>query len=317
VFFLIWLTGCAQGGLRAPTGTSCKTELLFESQSTKLCVHGLTLFDAMKKIILSLICLATAAPLFADGTNSLPDEKSRVSYSIGMMLGNNYFKRQNLDASVVDINVVTEAIKAVMAGGPMLLTDEEAQTTLRAFGQEYAAKVAKKAKADGEAFLAANKNNPGVQTLPDGLQYQVITNGTGALPAASDVVTVNYRGTLVDGTEFDSSYKRGQPATFPVGGVIPGWTEALKMMKVGSKWKLFIPAELAYGERGQRGIPPNSALIFEVELLGTKTPPAPAPAAPLTSDIIKVPSKAEMDKGAKVEIIKPEDAQKAAAQASH
>ncbi|HEY4417001.1 MAG TPA: FKBP-type peptidyl-prolyl cis-trans isomerase [Verrucomicrobiae bacterium] len=271
----------------------------------------------MKKIILSLICLATAAPLFADGTNSLPDEKSRVSYSIGMMLGNNYFKRQNLDASVVDINVVTEAIKAVMAGGPMLLTDEEAQTTLRAFGQEYAAKVAKKAKADGEAFLAANKNNPGVQTLPDGLQYQVITNGTGALPAASDVVTVNYRGTLVDGTEFDSSYKRGQPATFPVGGVIPGWTEALKMMKVGSKWKLFIPAELAYGERGQRGIPPNSALIFEVELLGTKTPPAPAPAAPLTSDIIKVPSKAEMDKGAKVEIIKPEDAQKAAAQASH
>jgi hypothetical protein len=136
------------------------------------------------------------------------------------------------------------------------------------------------------------------------------------MPTASDTVTVNYRGALIDGTEFDSSYKRGQPATFPVGGVIRGWTEALQKMNVGSKWKLFIPAELAYGENPPRGssIPPNAVLVFEVELLDTKTPPPPAPpapAAPLTSDIIKVPSAEEMKKGAKIEVIKPEDIDKA------
>ncbi len=270
----------------------------------------------MKKIILSLICLATAAPLFADGTNQLTDEKSRVSYAIGLMIGNN-FKRQNLDTNTLDVDIAAQAIKAVQSGSTPLLTDEEAQQTLKAFGQKFAAKQKEllaeegvKNKAAGDAFLAANKNNPGVQTLPDGLQYLVITNGTGATPSAADTVTVNYRGTLVDGTEFDSSYKRGQPASFAVGQVIHGWTEALEKMPVGSKWKLFIPSDLAYGERGQRGIPPNSVLIFEVELLSTKTPPpaaAPVPAAPLTSDIIKVPSKAEMDKGAKIEVIKPGD----------
>ena len=133
--------------------------------------------------------------------------------------------------------------------------------------------LAAKNKAEGEAFLATNKNNPGVVTLPDGLQYKVITNGTGAMPDANDTVTVNYRGTLLDGTEFDSSYKHGQPAKFPVSGVIPGWTEALMKMKAGSKWQLFIPSELAYGERGRPGIPPNSVLIFEVELLSMESPP--------------------------------------------
>jgi len=123
-------------------------------------------------------------------------------------------------------------------------------------------------------------------------------------------VTVNYRGSLLNGTEFDSSYKRGQPATFPVGGVIPGWTEALEKMPVGSKWKLFIPSELAYKEQGNRGIPPNSTLIFEVELLDTKPTPALASAQPLTSDIIKVPSAEEMKHGAKIETIKAEDVQK-------
>jgi FKBP-type peptidyl-prolyl cis-trans isomerase FklB len=147
------------------------------------------------------------------------------------------------------------------------------------------------------------------------VQYLVLTQGTGPLPKATDTVEVNYRGTLLNGTEFDSSYKRGQPATFQVGGVIPGWTAALEAMPVGSKWKLFIPSELAYGEQGNRGIPPNSVLIFEVELLGIQ-PPAPAPAAPvnatpLTSDIIKVPSADELKKGAKIEVIKPEDVQKA------
>ena len=136
-----------------------------------------------------------------------------------------------------------------------------------------------------------------------------MTKGTGALPTPNDTVTVNYKGTLIDGTEFDSSYKRGQPAQFPVTGVIHGWTEALLKMPVGSKWKLFIPSELAYGEQGNRSIAPNSALIFEVELLDAKTP---APAAPLTSDITKVPSASEMKNGAKIEVIKPEDAAKAA-----
>ena len=135
------------------------------------------------------------------------------------------------------------------------------------------------------------------------------------MPGPSDTVTVNYKGSLLDGTEFDSSYKRGQPASFPVGGVIRGWTEALQKMAVGSKWKLFIPSELAYGENGRPGIPPNSVLIFEVELLDTKSPApvaAPAPAQPLTSDIIKVPSAEEMKNGAKIEVIKAEDAAKAA-----
>ena len=297
----------------------------------------------MKKVIISLICLSVAAPLLADGTNSFPDEKSKVSYAIGMMLGQNFFKRNGLTTNDVDLNVAVQGMKAEQVGTPALLTDDEMKETVQAFQKEFAAKQqalrdqeAVKNKKDGEAFLAANKNNPGVQILPvtgrDGvnydLQYIVITNGAGATPTANDEVTVNYRGTLIDGTEFDSSYKRGQPATFHVGGVIPGWTAALQKMSVGSKWKLFIPSELAYGERGNRGIEPNQTLIFEVELLDVKaapappaqpafTPPAPpaggkpAPSAPpLTSDIIKVPSAEEMKKGAKIETIKPEDVSK-------
>jgi FKBP-type peptidyl-prolyl cis-trans isomerase FklB len=253
-------------------------------------------------------------------SNVLSDDKARVSYAIGLNIGHN-FKQQNLD---VDSDLVGRAIRDVMAGNPELMTEAEVKATLTAFQNEFRAKqqarmaqLAITNKADGEAFLATNKNQPGVITLADGLQYLVLTNGSGATPAATDKVTVNYRGTLLDGTEFDSSYKRGEPASFPVGGVIPGWTEALQKMSVGSKWKLFIPAGLAYGEKGQRGIPPNSLLIFEVELISIApaTPAAPAPVAvpaqPLTSDIIKVPSAEEMKKGAKIEVIKPEDAAKA------
>jgi FKBP-type peptidyl-prolyl cis-trans isomerase len=243
------------------------------------------------------------------GTNVFNDEKARVSYAIGMSMGRT-LQRQGIE---VDVNLVARGVKDVLSG-PTLLTPEQVQETLTAFQKEFAAKqrkmreeAAAKNKTDGEAFLATNKTSKGVIALPDGLQYIVITNGNGTLPGSNDVVTVNYRGKLLDGTEFDSSYKRGQPAQFPIGNVIHGWTEALQQMKVGSKWQLFIPAPLAYGEQGRPGIPPNSVLIFEVELLATEHPKPPEP---LTSDIIKVPSLEEMKKGAKIEVIKPEDVAK-------
>jgi FKBP-type peptidyl-prolyl cis-trans isomerase FklB len=132
-------------------------------------------------------------------------------------------------------------------------------------------KLSEKNKADGEKFLAENAKKEGVKVLPSGLQYKVITPGTGKSPKATDTVTTHYKGMLIDGTEFDSSYKRGEPATFPVSGVIPGWTEALQLMKEGAKWQLFLPSNLAYGERGAgRDIGPNATLIFEVELISVK-----------------------------------------------
>jgi len=286
----------------------------------------------MKKIIFaSTLVLGLAGTLRADGTNqtsSLADEKSRVSYAIGLNIGHS-FKRQELD---LDPELVTRAIKDVLNGSPELLTETQVHDVLGAFQKEFAMTMQKKRaeqgvknKTAGAAFLAANRNQPGVLAAsvatPTGgtaeFQYIVITNGTGPVPAASDTVTVNYRGTLIDGTEFDSSAKHGGPASFVLNHVIPGWTAALEKMNVGSKWKIFLPAELAYGEQGNAGIPPNSTLIFEVELLGTKPAQAPAavaPAAPLTSDIIKVPSAEEMKKGAKIEVIKQDDAQKAAKQ---
>jgi FKBP-type peptidyl-prolyl cis-trans isomerase len=265
----------------------------------------------MKTIIWAVVfSTGVVAPLFAGGTNSLPDEKSRISYAIGMMTGHTW-QQQDVD---FDVDLYARGIKDGQSGGATLLTQQEAQDTIAEFKKEFSAKqqqkrieLAAKNKAEGDAFLATNKNAPGVIVLPDGLQYQVITNGTGAMPSSNDVVTVNYRGMLLDGTEFDSSYKRGKPAQFPVGRVIDGWTEALEKMAIGSKWKLFIPAELAYGAQGRPGIPPNATLIFEVELLDAKIPPPPPP---LTSDIIKVPSADEMKKGAKIETIKPEDLQK-------
>ena len=253
----------------------------------------------------------------ASGTNVLKDEKARLSYAIGMSMGHT-LESQEIE---VDADLTARGITDMLSSNTTLLTTEQMRQTLMAFQREFAAKqqkkreeLAAKSKAEGEAFLATNKNNPGIVTLPDGLQYRVITNGTGAMPTNTDIVTVNYRGTLLNGTEFDSSYKRGQPAKFPVRNVIPGWTEALLKMKVGSRWQLFIPSNLAYGERGRPTIPPDSVLIFDVELLSAENPPPPPSAAssgqPLTSDIIKVPSAEELKKGAKIEVIKPEDVQK-------
>jgi FKBP-type peptidyl-prolyl cis-trans isomerase len=270
----------------------------------------------MKTLFITTLIVAGMLPLAkAEDVNAaFPTEISKVSYALGVMYGSGW-KNQDVD---VDADLFAKAVKTIQAGGTPLLTKEEAQQTLQAFGKTIQAKqqakqaeLAVKNKAEGEAFLAKNKSQPGVTTLPDGLQYSVLTAGAGPIPKDTDVVTVHYRGTLIDGTEFQSSYK-GEPMTHPVNGFVRGWTEALLKMPTGSKWKLFIPADLAYGEGGRPGIPPNSTLIFEMELLSIQAPPPPpAPAAPLTSDIIKVPSAEEMKKGAKIEVIKPEDAAKA------
>ena len=191
--------------------------------------------------------------------------------NIGSGLGAN-LKKQSVD---VDPALVSQGLKDAMSTGKTRLTQEEAQTVLtevqnevRKQQQEKTQQAAAANKTEGAAFLAANKSKEGVVTLPSGLQYKILTAGTGPKPTASDSVKCNYRGTLINGTEFDSSYKRGQPATFAVGQVIKAWTEALQLMPVGSKWQLFVPADLAYGERGAGAeIGPNATLIFEVELL--------------------------------------------------
>lgn len=191
--------------------------------------------------------------------------------NIGAGLGNN-LKKQSVE---IDPALVSEGLKDALAGAKTRLTEEEAKAVLTEVQNDVRKEQAEKAKEaaatntkEGDEFLAANKSKEGVITLPSGLEYKILTAGTGPKPTATDTVVCNYRGTLIDGKEFDSSYKRGQPATFAVNQVIKGWTEALQLMPVGSKWQLFIPASLAYGERGAGAeIGPDSTLIFEVELL--------------------------------------------------
>jgi len=207
----------------------------------------------------------TAAPL------TLKTPKDKFSYALGMKMGANLHKQ----AVPVDANILARGLKDGLAGTKTLLTDEEAQAAIVEVQNDLRKKVQEKMqvegaanKKEGESFLAANKAKEGVVTLPSGLQYKILKEGTGPKPTATDSVVCNYRGTLINGTEFDSSYKRGQPATFPVTGVIKGWTEALQLMPVGSKWQLFIPSDLAYGERGPAPeIGSNATLVFEVELL--------------------------------------------------
>jgi len=201
---------------------------------------------------------------------TLTTDKQKFSYAVGMSVAKT-LKRQSAQ---VDADLVAKGLKDELSGGTMLLKDDEAQAALqkaqnelRAQAETKAAELGKANKTAGDAFLAANKGKEGVVTLPSGLQYKVITQGTGPKPTASDTVVCDYKGTLIDGKEFDSSYKRGQPATFPVSGVIKGWTEALQLMPVGSKWQLFIPSDLAYGAKGAgQDIEPDATLIFEVEL---------------------------------------------------
>jgi FKBP-type peptidyl-prolyl cis-trans isomerase FklB len=202
---------------------------------------------------------------------TLDTETAKTSYALGMNIAHTV-KMQPLE---LDQNAFVQGMRDVLAGGKTLLTEDEMAAALTVLQNQMTAKAAEEAKkmgeenkTQGEAFLAANKTKEGVVTLPSGLQYKIITAGTGPKPTTADTVICNYRGTLLDGKEFDSSYKRGQPATFPVARVIKGWTEALQLMPVGSKWQLFIPPDLAYAERGAGSdIGPNSTLIFEVELI--------------------------------------------------
>jgi FKBP-type peptidyl-prolyl cis-trans isomerase FklB len=234
------------------------------------------------------------------------------------MLANDMKRNLQRGGYEVDPAIVAQAFSAFFTGQPTTVTEAEAQTVVRSYSMELRQKAEEKRKAEteknkqeGEAFLAANKAKEGVISLPSGLQYKVVTNGTGPKPSTNDTVSVHYRGTLIDGTEFDSSLGKPQPASFRVTGVIRGWTEALQLMPVGSKWQLTIPSELAYQERGSPPkIGPNAVLQFEVELVGIKEAAQPAPQPVVTSDIIKVPSKAELEKGAKIEVIKPEQLEK-------
>jgi FKBP-type peptidyl-prolyl cis-trans isomerase FklB len=216
----------------------------------------------------------------------LKTDKDKESYAIGLNIG----KSIHRDGVEVDPNVLSRGIKDALSGAKPALTDDEAkavmtslQTRVRkqqAEQAQVAAEAAKKVgeanKAAGDAFLAANKTKDGVVTLPSGLQYKILTEGTGPKPTATDTVVCNYKGTLLDNTEFDSSYSRHQPLTIPVGGVIKGWTEALQLMPVGSKWQLFIPSDLAYGPSAKGPIAANSTLIFEVELLSIQPKIEPA-----------------------------------------
>jgi FKBP-type peptidyl-prolyl cis-trans isomerase FklB len=223
---------------------------------------------------------AAAAPLV------LKTDKDKESYAIGLNIG----KSIHRDGVDVDPNILLRGMKDALGDGKTLLSDDEAkavmtslQTRLRkqqAEKAQLAAEAAKKVgeanKSAGDAFLAENKTKEGVVTLPSGLQYKILTEGTGPKPTATDTVVCNYKGTLLDNTEFDSSYSRKEPLTIPVGGVIKGWTEALQLMPVGSKWQLFIPSDLAYGPQAKGPIGPNSTLIFEVELLSIQPKIEPA-----------------------------------------
>jgi FKBP-type peptidyl-prolyl cis-trans isomerase FklB len=224
--------------------------------------------------LIAAAALLMAVHVSAEEAPKLANQKDKISYSIGMDIGNN-LKRQSLD---VDADMLARGVKDALSGGETLLSDEEARETLAALQQELREKAlerrkedAEKNKKEGEAFLAENRKKEGVISLPSGLQYKVIQSGNGASPKPTDTVETNYRGTFIDGNEFDSSYKRGQTAVFPVNGVIAGWTEALQRMKVVDKWQIFVPPELAYGERGAGPIGPNTTLIFDVELVSIKS----------------------------------------------
>jgi FKBP-type peptidyl-prolyl cis-trans isomerase FklB len=271
----------------------------------------------MKLRNVTMAACALSVSLFAaESTLNLEDQKEKTSYALGENFGNN-LRNQGVE---VNVDTVLKGIQDGLANQGKL-NEQQMRETFTALSAQVRTRMQEKAKAnkaEGEKFLAENAKKEGIHTLPGGLQYRIIKEGSGESPKTNDEVSVKYTGKLLDGTVFDSTSKRNdQPARFRVNGVIKGWTEALTMMKKGAEWELFIPAELAYGERGGPAIPGNSVLHFTVELLDifpAPTPPPPPGAAAgnqqVTSDIIKVPSAEELKKGAKIEVLKPEDVQK-------
>lgn len=220
----------------------------------------------MMRGLMLLVCAVLAAtPAFAAETKELKTEKERLSYSAGYDMALK-IKESGVD---LDYDVVIRAVRDVLKDRKTLMTRQEVGDAITAYRVGKRNELAEKNRKDGQAFLAGNRKKEGVRTLPSGLQYSVLTEGTGASPGPEDVVTVHYRGRLVDGGEFDSSYMRGQPATFSLGQVIRGWTEGLQLMKEGAKWQLVVPPGLGYGERGVPNSPigPDAVLIFDIELL--------------------------------------------------
>lgn len=224
-------------------------------------------------LLVSLVgCAAEEAKIVPELKLDTP--KNRISYTIGVNIGKD-FKTQKMD---IDADALAMGLKDSLSDKELRLTEEEMASEIQAFQQEMQAKITAemeamvaKNKEEGESFLAENAKKEGVVVTESGLQYKVLEPGEGESPEATDMVTVHYRGTLIDGTQFDSSYDRGEPATFPVVGVIAGWTEALQLMKPGAKWQLVIPPELAYGERGAgQVIGPNATLLFDVELISVE-----------------------------------------------
>jgi FKBP-type peptidyl-prolyl cis-trans isomerase len=224
--------------------------------------------------LLAIVMTVLPGLACAQDAPTLKTEKDRLSYAMGMDLGAQ-LKGRSVD---IDPAIFARGLKDALSGAKTVLTEDEAKAAITALQKAQVVRQAALAKAvgeqnktEGEAFLAANKAKPGVITLPSGLQYKILTAGTGKTPTATDTVVCHYRGALINGKEFDSSYKRGEPAAFPVGKVIKGWTEVLQLMPVGSKWQVCIPSNLAYAERGSGAdIGPNATLIFEIELIAIK-----------------------------------------------
>ena len=253
---------------QSPTGTSNSPTSAQSASGQAASGQGTT----AKKTTGTASTTKTTTGANAAASVTLKTDYEKQSYAMGMNLGLGLHHQ----GMTLDPALVARGMKDAMTGGKTVLTEDEARTAVQQLQSSVREKMEAKTKEAGvenrkqaDEFLAANKSKDGVMTTPSGLQYKILTAGNGPKPTAGDTVSCNYRGTTIDGKEFDSSYKRGQPAQFPVGGVIKGWTEALQMMPVGSKWELFIPPDLAYGDRPPQGadIGPGDALIFEVELL--------------------------------------------------
>jgi len=221
-------------------------------------------------LVVGLLIAGTSCQQGGSKSVKLETTVDSVSYAIGVLVGSNNLKQLSSAPGGEELNktVMSSAFNAASMEEELLITEEDANALVQSFFQNAGERQGQDNLEAGNAFLEANKAREGITTTESGLQYEVLTEGTGAQPVATDQVRVHYHGTLIDGTVFDSSVDRGEPATFGVGQVIPGWTEALQLMPVGSKWKVYLPSNIAYGERGAGGdIGPNAALIFEVELL--------------------------------------------------